>query len=224
VQQRKFDLALPLLQQILDRSPNDLKARNLMGITLSGAGRREEANEQFKKALALDPQFVPALKNMAVNEQAPGRVEGAGTHFEGPLKVAPQDAACHWGLAEIAFAAREFERAAAHYEQSGDLAWKDSRVAVKFATSCLETRQPAKAAALLEKIPASLSGADANTQFQAGVMLAKLEKYEAAVRRFELAREGSPNPSQAYQIGYNLTLALIKNGDHAAATRAGREL
>src|SRR5262249_48210731 len=81
VQQRKFDLALPLLQQILDRSPNDLKARNLMGITLSGAGRREEANEQFKKALALDPQFVPALKNMAVNELALGRVEDAGLHF-----------------------------------------------------------------------------------------------------------------------------------------------
>src|SRR5262245_60207059 len=48
VWQGQFDRAFPLLQQILERSPNDLKARNLMGIALSAAGRREEANEQFK--------------------------------------------------------------------------------------------------------------------------------------------------------------------------------
>jgi len=221
VQQRQFDRAFPLLRQILDRSPNDLKARNLMGIALSGAGRREEANEQFKKVLALDPRFVPALKNLAVNELALGRIQDARLHYEAALKVTPQDAACHWGLAEVAFAARDFERAAAHYEQSGDLVWKDYRVAIKFATSYLEARQPARATALLEKIPTTLLDADANTQFQVGVMLARLEKYEAAARRFELARQGYPDP---YQVGYNLTLVLIKHGDHAAAIRVGEEM
>jgi len=233
VRQGEFDRAFPLLRRILDRSPNDLKARNLMGIALSAAGRREEANEQFKKVLALEPKFVPALKNLAVNELSLGQAQDAKIHFEEALKSAPRDATCHWGLAEIAFAARDFEQAAARYEQSGDLAWKDSRAAIKFATSCLEARQSAKAAALLEKIPATLSEADANIQFQAGVLLARLEKYEAAARRFELSRQGLPDPYQApgsyqapgpYQIGYNLTLALIRSGDHAAAIRAGREV
>ncbi|HEU0174517.1 MAG TPA: tetratricopeptide repeat protein, partial [Blastocatellia bacterium] len=73
VQQGQFDRACPLLQRILDRSPNDLKARNLMGIALSAAGRREEANEHFKKVLALEPKFVPALKNLALNELALGK-------------------------------------------------------------------------------------------------------------------------------------------------------
>src|SRR6266508_3992250 len=67
VQQGQFDRAFPILQRILDRSPTDLKALNLMGIALSAAGRREEANEHFKKVLALEPKFVPALKNMALN-------------------------------------------------------------------------------------------------------------------------------------------------------------
>ena len=66
VQQGQFDQAFPLLQRILDRSHNDLKARNLMGIALSAVGRREEANEHFKKVLAMEPKFVPALKNLAV--------------------------------------------------------------------------------------------------------------------------------------------------------------
>src|SRR5262245_52477601 len=156
VQQGQFDRAFPLLQRILDRSPNDLKARNLMGIALSAAGRREEANEQFKKVLALKPKFVPALKNLALNEMALGKAQDAKIHFEEALKSAPQDTACRWGLAEIAFAARDYKRAALNYEQSGDLAWKDSRTTIKFATSCLEDGQPAKAATILEKIPATL--------------------------------------------------------------------
>src|SRR5262245_63693670 len=138
VQQGQFDRAFPILQRILDRSPNDLKARNLMGIALSAAGRREEANEHFKKVLALEPKFVPALKNLAINELALGQTQDAKVHFEEALKSAPQDATCHWGLAEIAFAARDYKRAASSYEQSGDLAWKDSRTANKFATSCVE--------------------------------------------------------------------------------------
>src|SRR5215813_9173572 len=220
VQQGQFDRAFPILQRILDRSPNDLKARNLMGIALSAAGRREEANEHFKKVLALEPKFVPALKNMALNELAIGKTQDAMIHFEETLKSAPQDATCHWGLAEIAFAVRDYKSAALNYEHSGDLAWKDSRTAIKFATSCLEDGQPVKAATILEKIPTTLSAADATIQFQAGVMLGKLEKYEAAARRFELARQGFPDP---YQVGYNLTLVLIRNRDYAAAIRAGEE-
>jgi tetratricopeptide (TPR) repeat protein len=220
VQQGQFDRAFPLLQRILDRSPDDLKARNLMGIALSAAGRREEANEHFKKVLALEPKFVPALKNLAVNELALGKDQDARIHFEEALKSAPQDATCHWGLAEIAFAARDYKRAALSYEQSGALAWKDSQTAIKFATSCVEAGQGAKAATILEKIPTALSDADAKIQFQAGVMLAGLEKYAAAARRFELARQGFPDP---YQVGYNLTLVLIRNRDYAAAVRAGEE-
>src|SRR5262249_52437730 len=94
VQQGEFEQAFPLLQRILDRSPNDLKARNLMGIALSAAGRREEANEHFKKVLALEPKFVPALKNLALNELALGRSQDAKIHFEEVLKSAPQEATC----------------------------------------------------------------------------------------------------------------------------------
>ena len=218
VKEGKFNQALPILQRIIDRSPNDLKARNLMGIALSAAGRKDEANEQFKKVLAIEPKFVPALKNMAINEMNIGQSREARFHFEEVLKLSPQDPTCHWGLAEIAFDSRDFELAAAHYEKSGDFARKDSRVAIKFATSYLEIKQPAKAVAVLELISSNPPDADANIQFQAGVMLAKMEKYDAAARRFTLARQGYKDP---YEVGYNLTLVLIKQGDFSSAIRAG---
>jgi len=217
VQRGEFDKAVAILEQILNRTPNDLKARNAMGIALSGAGRKEEAKEQFKKVLALDPKFVPALKNIAVNELALGEVQDARVHFEEALRLAPKDVTCHWGLAEIAFAAGEFERAAAHYEQSGDLALRDPRVTIRFANSYVETKEAAKATALVEKIPET----DANINFQAGLILARLEKFDAAARRFELARDGYPDP---YQARFNLALVLVKSGNYAAAIWTGEEM
>ncbi len=189
-----------------------------MGIALSAAGRKDEANEQFKKVLAIDPKFVPALKNIAINELALGLSREARLHFEEVLKLLPDDPSCHWGLAEIAFDSRDFERAVTHYEKSGDIAWKNFRAGIKFATSYLEVRQPAKAVIVLDKIPLNISEADANIQFQAGVILARMEKYDAAARRFTLARMGYKDP---YEVGYNLTLVLIRSGDHSSAIRAG---
>src|SRR5260370_34219775 len=103
VQRGQFDRALPILEQILERSPNDLKARNLMGIALSGAGRGAEAADQFKKVLEQAPDFVPALKNLGINELRLGRTRDAALHLKQALKLAPADSACNWGLAEIAF-------------------------------------------------------------------------------------------------------------------------
>jgi tetratricopeptide (TPR) repeat protein len=218
VQQGQFDMAIPLLQQLLGRTPEDLKARNLLGIALSGGGRREAANVEFHKVLLIDPDFVPALKNLAVNELALGLTRDAGRHFEAALKLAPRDPACHWGLAEIAFDARDYPSAAAHYEQSGDLALKDARVAVKFATAYVETKKPARAASILEKLPADI---DATTHFRAGLLLARLDLFDAAARQFEAARNGYSDP---YQAGFNLMLMQVRKGDQAAAVRTGEEL
>ena len=218
VQQGQFERAIALLEQVVGRSPGDLKARNLIGIALSAAGRRDEANEQFQKAVALDPNFVPALKNLAVNELAAGRLEQAAIHFEKVLKSVPVDQACHWGLAEIAFARRDFQRAVDHYEQSGELSLREPSTTIRFASSYAETKQSSKAVALMQKVPLGL---DANAQFQAGLLLAKLERYEEAARRFELARKTYPDP---YQVGYNLVLVLVRSRDYDAAVRTGEEL
>src|SRR5215831_4178741 len=119
VQRGEFDRAIAILQQIVDRAPNDLKAHNLMGIALSGAGRGREASEQFKKVLELDPAFVPALKNLGVQEITLGQTREAELHLSQALKLAPADPVCHWGLAEIAFREHQFQSAADHYEHSG---------------------------------------------------------------------------------------------------------
>ena len=218
VQSGQLDQALSLLERILARSPNDLKAHNLMGIALSAAGRREEANERFKRILALDPKFAPAIKNLALNELALGLTEQAKVHFEEALKLLPHDPSVHFGLAEIAFSGQRFETAVTHYEQSGDLPFRDPRATLRFAASYAETKRAGKAATAVEKMAAN---ADASTMFQAGLLLAKLDMFEAAAARFKLAIIGSKDP---YQAGFNLMLMLLRIGDYDAAITTGEEM
>jgi Flp pilus assembly protein TadD len=217
IRRQQFDQGMTLLQEILARSPNDSRAHNLMGIALTASGRAEEANTHFQKAFSLNPQFYPALKNLALNEMKLNRTEDAKAHFNQVLQSDPKDAAVHLALAEIHFSGKQFKKAAVHYDQSGELAFRESSLVLNFATSCLQSNQPEKAAAVLRQLP---SRVDAASHFEAGLILARLSKYDEAVRQFELAKPGYSDP---YAVSFNLTLAYLKKRDYPAAIRTAQE-
>jgi len=218
IQQRQYDRAIALLQVILEKSPTDPMAHNLMGIALTSSGKPEEGNAHFQAALKSNPGFYPALKNLALNELAMNRLEEARSHFEQFLKYAPQDPVAHLSLAEIHYAKREFGPAVDEYVKSGGLFERDARTALRFARSCFESNQGERAAEVLGHLS---PGADGQTHFQAGLMLAQLEKYASAARQFELAKKDYPDP---YEVGFNLTLAYVKSLNYPAAIQAGQDV
>jgi tetratricopeptide (TPR) repeat protein len=127
VRQGRADLAIPIFEQILAKTPSDLKTRNLLGIALLNARRKEEAGAQFRKAFQTAPNFLPALKNLVVNEMALGQQDEAKAHFERLLKLVPNDAVAHLYMGEICFTGHRYPQAVAHYNQSGGLHLKDRR-------------------------------------------------------------------------------------------------
>jgi tetratricopeptide (TPR) repeat protein len=217
VRQGQSDLAIPILEKILATSPNDLKARNLLGIALLSAGRKEEAVAQFRKALQTDPSFLPALKNLAVNEMALGQQAEAKAHFERLLKLVPDDSVAHLYMGEIYFAEHHYPQAVAHYGESGGLQLKDPQATIHFATSAAESNQVAAAQQALESLPADA----AQFQFEAGLLLAGVKRYEAAAQHFQLAQKGFPDP---YQVGFNLTLVYVNGLNYPAAIETGEKL
>jgi Flp pilus assembly protein TadD len=217
IRQRQIEPGIAMLREILKESPTDIKAHNLLGIALTTAEKIEEANTHFLKAIELNPRFYPALKNLAINEMKLNRMEEAKAHFILALEVGPDDPVAHLALGEIHWQEKRFAEAVKHYDKSGDLPFRDPRVVLNYATSLLESNQTEKAVGLLEKLP---SEADAVSRFDAGVILARLEKYDSAARQFELARKDHPDP---YEVAFNLTLAYIKSRRYTDAIRAARE-
>jgi tetratricopeptide (TPR) repeat protein len=217
IKQQQIEPGIAMLREILKVSPNDIKAHNLLGIALTTAGKIEEANAHFKKAIELNPRFYPALKNLAINEMRLNRTEEAKAHLIRALEVGPDDPVAHLALGEIHWQGREFAEAVKHYDKSGDLPFRDPRMVLNYATSLLESNQAEKAVGLLEKFPPN---ANAVSRFEAGIILARLEKYDGAARQFELARKDHPDP---YGVAFNLTLAYVKSRRYADAIRVARE-
>lgn len=113
--------AISLIQRMLQQSPQDVRAHNLMGIALSAANRLEEANASFTQAYKINPKFYAALKNLGLNELKLQRVEDARAHLEQFLEVSPRDPAANLALAGIyteIWRTREGDRAL--HRQPGD--------------------------------------------------------------------------------------------------------
>jgi tetratricopeptide (TPR) repeat protein len=217
IQKQQLQPGIALLRKILEQSPRDIKAHNLMGIALTAFGKIEEANTHFQTAIELNPKFYPALKNLAINEMTLKKTEDAKAHLMQVLELDPKDLTVHLALGEIQFSSKQFGKAVKHYDQSGDLPFKDSGLLLNYGTSCAESGHPEKAVILLEKLPPD---ATPLTHFQAGLMLVRLAKYENAAKQFELARNGYPDP---YQVSFNLTLAYTRSGNFPAAIRTAQE-
>src|SRR5262245_4525485 len=217
IRSRQIEPGIALLRKILEQSPNDIKAHNLLGIALTTIEKIEEANAHFLKAIELNPRFYPALKNLAINEMKLNRTEEAKAHFIRALEVGPDDPVAHLALGEIHWQGKQFAEAVKHYDKSGALPFRDSRVVLNYASSLLESNQAERAVELLGKLP---SEADAVSRFEAGGILARLEKYDGAARQFELALKDYPD---SYEVTFNLTLAYVKSRRYADAIRAARE-
>jgi tetratricopeptide (TPR) repeat protein len=216
VRAHDFAGAIEVLEQELSARPRDLKALNLLGIALTGAGRIPDANRRFAEVLALEPGFLPAIKNLGVNELTLGDLDSARARFEKVLAETPGDAVAHVHLAEIHHRRQDHAAAARHYEKSGDKVAEDDRWTLHYTESLLATGRRADALAVLGRLPA----ADANAHyfFEAGVLLGQAGAHREAAAFFERAAPGYRDPGAAI---YNQVLMLIRAGEHAAAIRAG---
>jgi DNA-binding response OmpR family regulator len=62
--QRLFDAAVEHVRKAISLDPSRPEAFNLLGVLMEVRHRRSEAQEQYRAALALDPTYEPARKNL----------------------------------------------------------------------------------------------------------------------------------------------------------------
>ncbi len=117
VEQQKFQAAIRSLTAELQQHPQNLNALNLLGIALTGSGQPQKAAAKFAQALAVNPRFYPARKNLAINEFDMKRFAEAELQFNRVLKDAPGDEITHVYLGEISFEKKDLAAAAKQYEK-----------------------------------------------------------------------------------------------------------
>lgn len=217
VEQHDFDSGIRALEAVLAESPRHLRALNLLGIALTGAGRVDQANVRFRAALTIDPAFYPARKNLAINEFRSGRLAQAERHFEQVLALAPDDGVVHVHLGEIAYGRKRLSAALPHYIKGGDRVWSDPSWTLHYGICLLEAGKAADAVAAFERLPPEAAA----RRFEAGAALGRARAYKDAARLFGSARGRLEDP---YAAGYNEVLMLIEGGDHERAIRVADEM
>jgi tetratricopeptide (TPR) repeat protein len=91
VQHQQWNDALQVIRPLLAEYPDSPKLLNLEGLALLGAGESDSARHAFEQALALNPTFAPASKNLAILEWTTGAPRAAAD-TKSALSLNPTDA------------------------------------------------------------------------------------------------------------------------------------
>lgn len=98
---REFDKALAVADRIVKKQPKSPMPPNVRGIVLSAKGDRKGARASFEQALALQPDYLPAARNLARLDIADKQPDAARKRFESIVAKDPKNEQALLGLAEV---------------------------------------------------------------------------------------------------------------------------
>jgi tetratricopeptide (TPR) repeat protein len=109
--------AISQLQQAIAIDPQNVRARNRLGIVYLDQGRREEAAAQFHSAHVVDPKDAASLVNLSAVEMASGRRDEARRWVLRALQIDPRSAEAHYNVALLNEHAGNLANARHHYRE-----------------------------------------------------------------------------------------------------------
>jgi TolB-like protein/DNA-binding winged helix-turn-helix (wHTH) protein/Tfp pilus assembly protein PilF len=118
--QRDWDwnLAEDELQRAVAADPSNSFVHRWYAYILTQKGRSEDALEQARQSVKVDPAFAEAVGNYAMHLARRGRYVEAIAGFLDAAELAPEDASSHFGLADAYNKTEKFDLAAVELEKA----------------------------------------------------------------------------------------------------------
>jgi protein O-GlcNAc transferase len=113
-----FDLALERLERAIELAPDNAVYHNSLGIAFGQRLRPEEAIAAFRRALAVDPGYQPALANLATVLYGAGQFDEAEDCFRRLLHLGSRSADIHTNLGNLLQAQGRLDEARALYDRA----------------------------------------------------------------------------------------------------------
>ena len=144
------DAARKTLQWLVEQNPASVRGRKRLGDSHLAANDPAAAIEQYRAAVSVAPQFVPARLGLAHVLTRTGRLEEGQREYEAVLAGHPSSVPGHRGLAICLAARGRMEPAAEHFARVIELAPDDRRARLACGSALLATGQYRRAAEVLE--------------------------------------------------------------------------
>jgi tetratricopeptide (TPR) repeat protein len=211
----QYAKALEEFQQARDEHPRDAPIFNLLGITETKLGDLAQADVDYERAIAMNPAFTAARKNLAVNLMTASRYDEAEDQLDAALKLDANDKFLHSYLASLYLATQRDRMAVAQIDAAQPLIDNDPVLLSALTMACLRLHENAKALALT-RTGEEKRAFDTSEEYQLALLMTSSRMYPEAVERFRII-EKTQQESWASRI--DLALALL-NADEAKEAAA----
>ncbi len=152
--------ALKLIDEALVQAPGDVRLWTMRGVACAEMQRMDESLAAYRKAIALQPDYLPALQGAAQIEYAAGRPEARRT-LERILAIDAGNAVAHAMLGALAYDRGECKAALVHFERADTLIRGNPHTLWQSGHCLFLADRPALAAARFEQL---LKTSDGNTR------------------------------------------------------------
>jgi Flp pilus assembly protein TadD len=175
------------LQQALKQFPNSARLWLALGIAQLTYGQNTEAENSFKRSLALDPKAVPALAYLGVTYVERGLYDQAIGFYEQAIKLNPQLAALHYLVADtiLKTATPDTARAEKYLKRATELDPNLAAAYLIWARLSVRDNRYSEAAPLLERA-VLLEPELLEAHYQLSRVLMKLKRTDEANRELAI--------------------------------------
>lgn len=156
----RADAARQTLEWLVRQNPASVRGRNKLGEYYFAADEPDAAVEQFRAALLVEPDFVPARLGLAHVLTRTGRHDEGQREYETVLAEHPASVPAHRGLAISLAAQGRMAPAAEHFAVVIELAPDDRRARLACGSALLGSGQYARAVDVLQVLVSEAGAPD----------------------------------------------------------------
>lgn len=215
LQQKKFDEAIAEAKKLKGKRDDDPMPDNLLGGAYMAKGDIDKAQEHWRKALEIKPDYVSARLNLAKLAMSRNKPEEAAKEYESILKHDGKNLSALIGQAQLAEQAKDYGKMVKFLEEAKDKNPKNPEPAIMLTRYYLSQGKGLQA---LDIASAAESGNPDNPAVIQNLGLAQLGANQAASAVVLFKRLVDKIPENP-EYRHNLAQALFKTGDKKAATK-----
>jgi tetratricopeptide (TPR) repeat protein len=192
LREHDYQHALQLSQSAVQQSPKNPKLWALQGIALSGVGRKREALAAYNRALAISPDYLPALEGAAQLEYDAESTRALPL-LERVVKLRPSDPTANAMLGVVKYKQHDCASATEHFRASWQLISSQPAALAQYGACLMNLDKAEDAVPVFQRLLA-LQPDDSHSRYNlAVVQLAAHNPKEAVETLQPLLSAGQPD-------------------------------
>jgi arylsulfatase A-like enzyme/Tfp pilus assembly protein PilF len=207
---REYDDALKKIGEVIDEDPGIMEARQVRGNIYMELDRPEEAIEECRAALEIDPEYGAAIFTMAQAYRKLKKPDEAAAGFRRLIQLDPKDPKPYVNLGEISLDIRDFDAAISHLEKAIAADPEHSAVAHNLLGSAYLEKKMLEPAEREIRRSLEMRPQIPDAHYNLGLLYE--EKGDLQQAADEYRKEIEIHPA-AYPAYFNLALVCAKTGD-----------